>query len=182
MGVGHEARTTRGNGLAEGWLSRKRHEKARALFGEEKVGALLDVGAGGSGDALGFVCKVRVDPILGGDSNRLNWYPGGFFDGAAMLAVIEHMTKPEAEATLADIRRALAPGAKLVLTTPAKWAGPLLRFLAVTGWVSGEEIDEHKSAWSQKDLREALGRAGFRVIRTGRFLWGLNQWALATRP
>ena len=78
-----------------------------------------------------------------------------------LLAVAEHLDPTALERLLAEAHRVLAPGGRLMLTTPAARADRLLHFLARVRLVSPEEIEEHKYAYTPGLLGWYFGRAGF---------------------
>jgi hypothetical protein len=75
----------------------------------------------------------------------------------------------------------LAPGGRVVITTPAPWSDGLLHWMARRGLVSAEEIEEHVYAYTQALLGWYFGKADFPMqkIRSGYFELGLNMWATA---
>ena len=193
-------RVTRGAGLLEGFLARRRAAVARRLLREcDHDGRILDVGCGsrplflrGSGfrERYGLDKLVAADRV-DGDGIRLIHhdvrhqprlpFDDASFDAVTMLAVFEHIEPGPLAALLREIRRVLRPGARLVLTTPAGWTDPVLRTLARLRLVSPEEIDEHQDAYDHRVIRRFLTDAGFESdrIRTGSFELFMNIWATA---
>ena len=94
---------------------------------------------------------------------RAACYPDGSFDAVTMNHVIEHVHDPIA--LLAESRRILRPGGRLVVVTPniASWGHA--RF--GRNW-RGLEPPRHLHLFSQKTLAETARRAGFarREVRT----------------
>lgn len=101
----------------------------------------------------------------------------GTFDAVTMLAVVEHISERALGPLLADIRRVLAPGGRLVITTPPPWSDPVLRVLARAGLASSTELEEHQVTYTPSRLRGLLEAAGFSRVRAGVFEAGLNVWA-----
>ncbi len=99
------------------------------------------------------------------------------FDAVTMLAVVEHIDAATFDPLLAEVRRVLTEGGRLVLTTPPPWSDPVLRVLARLGLASKTELEEHQVTYTPRRLREALERAGFVRVRAGVFELGLNAWA-----
>lgn len=195
-------RVTRGRGLLEGFLARKRAAMAlRLLEGVPRHGRLLDVGCGsqplflrrcGFRECYGLDQVVPPDGVtmpngrllrheVGGDLPLP--FPDAHFDAVTMLAVFEHIPVPALEPLLTDVRRVLRVGGVLVITTPAAWTDPILRALAALRLVSREEVEEHQGAYGHDQIRDYLVAAGFRSsdLRFGAFELGMNLWTRATR-
>jgi SAM-dependent methyltransferase len=193
-------RATRGHGLLEPLLARLRARRAEGLIPAGlRQGRVLDVGCGSSPYFLShtfFVEKYAIDQMPpAATSAGISWhqldlnnapkipFADGFFSIVTMLAVAEHLDPAALEQLLVECRRVLAPGGRLVITTPAARADRLLRFFARVGLVSREEIDEHKYAYTPGLLGWYFGRAGFAMdrVRFGSFELGMNLWAIADR-
>lgn len=197
------SRVTRGNGLLEGFLARKRAAMANSLIPETaRTGSLLDIGCG-SHPLFLLQASVRerwgVDKLLPPEGRTLDGvrlrrhdvvaearlpFDEARFDVVTMLAVFEHIPAGPLRRLLADIRRVLRPGGTFVMTTPARWTDPILRAMARLGLTSGEEIDEHQDLYDRQRIHQHLADAGFppSAIETGSFELGMNLWATATRP
>lgn len=193
------ARPTRGFGLLEPFLARRRAARADALIPEElREGTIVDIGCGVPPSFLErtrFARKIGIDlrggaspegvTVLRHDVRAGDPLPvaDATADVVTSLAMIEHLSESDALRMLEDARRVLRPGGMLVLTTPAPWAGPLLRALAALRVVSREEIDDHRSSFGRAGLSALLVRAGYGSgeIRSGRFQLGANVWATARR-
>ncbi len=196
-------RATRGHGLLEPLLARLRARRAEALIPQAlRAGRVLDIGCGSSPYFLShtyFAEKYAVDqlPPAPEDAARsgIGWFQldlntapqlpfeDGWFQVITMLAVAEHLDPGALEQLFGECRRALAPGGRLVVTTPAAKADRLLHLLARVGLVSAEEIDEHKYAYTPALLGWYFGRAGFAMdrVRVGTFELGYNLWATVDR-
>jgi SAM-dependent methyltransferase len=198
--TGRGARATRGHGLLEPWLARLRARRADRLIPERlRGGRILDVGCGSSPYFLAhtyFAQKFAVDQLppsagLTGiawhqlDLNRAPALPfeDGYFAVTTLLAVAEHLDPAALERLFGECRRVLAPGGRLVLTTPASESDRLLRWMARLGLVSAEEIAEHVWCYPPALIGWYFGRAGFEIdkVQVGRFELGLNLWATAER-
>ncbi len=106
--------------------------------------------------------------------------PSGHFDQVVMLAVLEHLEKPEP--VLREAHRILAPGGSLILTWPSALVDPILGVLHRLRLVSDEmESDEHQKRVPVEVLRYMLQRIGFREFVHQRFEFGLNNLMVASR-
>ena len=194
------SRATRGHGLLEPLLARLRARQAeKRLPALLRAGRVLDIGCGSSPYFLAhtyFREKHAIDQLPpAAASAGILWhqldlnaapalpFDGGYFAAVTLLAVAEHLDPAALEQLLGEARRVLAPGGRLMLTTPAARADRLLHLLARVRLVSPEEIEEHKYAYTPGLLGWYFGRAGFAMerIAIGHFELGLNLWATADR-
>jgi SAM-dependent methyltransferase len=201
----HRQRSTRGFGLLESFLARRRGNLAKSLIPlAARKGKILDIGCGTFPSfLLSLRCQEkfavdRYDPssfdnLPGGDvisyhqvdiekADRLP-FDRDFFDIVTMLAVVEHLQPECAKRVVAEIFRILKTGGICILTTPAPWTKDLLRVLSFVRLVSPDEIAEHKSAYSHADMRAVLAACGFntRRLRFGAFELQMNLWAVAKK-
>ena len=200
------ARVTRGEGRLEGYLARRRVARANALVpGELRKGRVLDIGCGffpyfltktdfseKYGLDKGIDRELREDlrkrhdlALIDVDlecSGRIP-FAADFFDVVTMLAVLEHIEPTRVLRIVQEVERVLKPGGVFILTTPAKWTKGLLRYLARINMVSQVEIDEHKAAYSRKQVRAVLEQGGFSSssIKSGYFELFMNIWARARK-
>lgn len=195
------SRATRGHGLLEPLLARLRARQANRRIPERlRHGRVLDIGCGSSPYFLAhtfFREKYAIDQLPPAEvsADGILWhqldlnsrpqlpFEDDFFQAVTLLAVAEHLDPAALEQLLTEAHRVLAPGGRLMLTTPAARADRLLRLLARLRLVSPEEIDEHKYAYTPGLLGWYFGRAGFAMerIAIGHFELGLNLWATADR-
>lgn len=194
------ARPTRGSGLLEPWLARQRARQAERLIPDElRSGRILDVGCGSHPYFLShtsFKEKLAIDRQRpGGPMPGIEWhtldlnrqpelpFPAGHLDVVTMLAVVEHLDPGSLEQLLIEVHRVLAPGGRLIITTPAAWVDPLLRWMARLNLVSTEEIDEHAYTYTHSLLAWYFGRAAFPMeqLDFGTFELRMNLWATADR-
>lgn len=200
------ARTTRGHGLLEEFLSKKRAAMAEKLIGEEgRTGAILDIG---SGSFPFFLRSTKFSVKCGLDKLATNEQIGQMkqegislvrhdiatgsvlpfqenrFQVVTMLAVFEHIEKQALLELTAEIHRILVPGGRYILTTPAGWADFILRAMQALHLVSGEEVEEHQDKYTHAMVKEILVKGGFRPehITQGGFELGMNMWAVARKP
>jgi len=196
---------TRGHGLLEHFLSRKRAAMANALIGDHAPRErILDIGCGSFPlflEQASFREKFGIDQLVS-DLEKDEWarrsvmliqgdldrepvlpFPDDHFDVVTMLAVFEHIEKPRLVPTVSEICRVLRPGAIYVLTTPAWWTDPILSVLSRMRLVSHAEIEEHKGTHTRESIAEILFQAGFsrKSIMTGTFECGMNLWAKTTK-
>ncbi len=196
---------TRGHGLLEGFLARKRAAMANSLIPSEcRRGRILDVGCGPHPYFLlntefqeKYGLDQAVDPLTLerkiiqsidlqrcsiAESERLS-FADNFFDVVTMLAVFEHISPPLLLHSVTEIRRILKRGRPFIVTTPAWWTDGLLRLLARLGLVSGTEIEDHKDAYTPAKIVDILEGSGFprAQIRSGYFELGMNIWVRAEK-
>ncbi|GMV90558.1 MAG: hypothetical protein AMXMBFR82_03360 [Candidatus Hydrogenedentota bacterium] len=190
----------------EPFLARQRYRIANKLIRPElRAGRILDIGCGswpGFLLATPFGQKCALDPALTGEAIRqlaqdhgieavgqqiataaLSRYPAGSFSAITMLAVAEHLSEADLVSVLRDAATLLEDGGVLILTTPARWVDPILRGMARLRLVSPEEIEEHKTLLTPRDVRALLEEAGFSrdAVKVGSFEFGMNIYARATK-
>lgn len=125
-----------------------------------------------------------VAEVVLADARRLP-LPDASADAVTLLDVVEHLTPPELDATLAEARRVLKPGAALfVHTFPSRtvygvtyrlqrWALPW----RLVSWPAQprmrEEVLMHVNEQSVRRLRRTLVRAGFHepVVELGEWVY-----------
>lgn len=191
-------RYTRGKGLLEPFLARRRARQANGLIPPElRSGRILDIGCGSFPYFLShtsFREKLAIDQLPPAQASAdIAWHtldlnaapalplPDAHVSVVTLLAVVEHLDPTSLVALLCEVRRVLAPGGRVIMTTPASWSDGLLHWMARWRLVSAEEIEEHVYAYTQALLGWYLGKADFPMekIRSGYFELGLNMWATA---
>ena len=197
-------KVTRGGGLLEGLLAKLRCMKANQLMRDsQRAGTLLDIGCGTYPFFLmntKFSRKIGMDRVFSEETAQSCAEAGVTlvrydveshdplpFDASSMdvvtlLAVFEHLDETEKVLVTSECRRVLRPGGYLILTTPAWWTALILAFLARMGFVSREELEEHRELSKPSDISRILAESGFEQnkIELGTFELGLNQWARAS--
>jgi len=110
-------------------------------------------------------------------------FDDNFFDAVTMLAVFEHIEPKELVRVHREIRRILKPGAVFIMTTPAFWTDPILRFLARIHLISDVSIKEHKDNYRHSQISAVLEQAGFEKskMQFGHFELFMNSWATAIK-
>ncbi len=204
-------KVTRGSGLLELFLAKRRSAIARKLLNQSNLSnqsgtgkRILDLGCGRTAFFLstagsGFKEKYALDrlplstrapPGIGIifqqfdlEEERKLPFKDDFFEAATLLAVAEHLRRERLVPLLKEIKRVLAPGGQVIVTTPCSWTSPLLSLMARLRLVSSEEIAEHRAGYTPKALSGCLAQAGFspEAIKTGYFEFGLNSWVAATK-
>lgn len=102
--------------------------------------------------------------------------PAGPWDAVLLLAVLEHLARPE---ELLDRARAvLAPGGRIIATTPHPRGRGILETLARVGLLSSFAEEEHERLLDRGALEAAGRAAGLRLVDYTTFLAGLNQCAV----
>jgi SAM-dependent methyltransferase len=194
---------TRGHGLLEGFLARRRYHLAEGLIPDHlRSGRIVDLGCGSYplfllstdfSEKVGLDKLVHISPDHHADCHGLQLefldlsaeallpLPDESCEVVTMLAVLEHLSPIRVPPLMKDILRVLRKGGVLIVTTPAPWSDRLLRFMAGLRLVSPEEIAEHQAAYSPAQIGKLQRDAGFakETIRYGYFECGLNCWALA---
>lgn len=201
----HKAKPTRGYGLLEGYLAKRRSEMAHRLMSCMRTRSrILDIGCGTHPLLLlrsDFSEKYGLDKVTqvshirqfqDYDITLINYdieieetmpFDSGYFDVITMLAVIEHVESKRLAKVLREIYRILRPGGMYVMTTPAVWTAGLLRFMAKLRLVSPVEIEEHKAAYSHSRISSILQEANFsrENMQFGYFEMFTNTWTAATK-
>jgi ubiquinone/menaquinone biosynthesis C-methylase UbiE len=124
------------------------------------------------------VGNIRLQPIA--DLNAGIPLLDESVDHVSMIAFFEHLANPQL--VLAEVRRILKTGGRLLISTPSSKAKPLLGFLAFRlKIIAAYEIAEHKRYYQAASLRHCLEEAGFTVIFYKTFQFGLNQIVVAQK-
>ncbi len=182
---------TRGTGLLESFLAKKRTAKASGLLKKAEKGKILDIGCGSYPYFLintNFKERYGIDPSINSSlAKNINLqkldvtkqklpFKDNFFDAVTMLAVFEHLNYEKIPFALKEINRVLKKEGVLVMTTPAPWSDIILRNMARLSLVSKEEIHDHKHNLNSHVIKNYLNKGGFKKINSGYFELGLNMW------
>lgn len=188
--MSHELNVTRGYGLLESFLAKKRAGMANSLVAPElRTGRILDIGCGTVPYFLlntKFAERYGLDKVTqagertaAGGETALSGGSGivlknfdiekeekipfddEYFDVVTMLAVFEHILPGRLPAVVREVHRILRPGGVYILTTPAWWTDGLLRLMARLRLVSAAEIEEHKDRYFPGKISSILQQGGF---------------------
>jgi 2-polyprenyl-3-methyl-5-hydroxy-6-metoxy-1,4-benzoquinol methylase len=99
------------------------------------------------------------------------------FDCVTLIELIEHLPLAETLVLLAQVRRVLKPGGRVILTTPnfgSLW--PLIE-KGVDAFSGLSYKDQHVEQFTRKYLRNVLTQAGFLGVKVGSFQWTAPFWA-----
>ncbi|MFH1393048.1 MAG: class I SAM-dependent methyltransferase [Patescibacteria group bacterium] len=200
----HNQNVTRGYGLLEKFLAKKRGKMADSLIPlSRRKGRILDVGCGSyplfllSIDfaekyGLDKVDNKQKDILLNRGISFLEYdiehqnnlpYQNNFFDAVTILAVFEHIEPKKIPAILREIYRILKPGGVCILTTPSVWAVLPLKIMAKMHLVSSTELAEHKYAYKPSELIAIFEKTPFAKenLQSGYFELGMNIWVTAKK-
>jgi SAM-dependent methyltransferase len=188
---------TRGFGLLEVFLAKKRAKKADSLIPQElRSGKILDVGCGSTPYFLlstEFRDKYGLDPSIRNlqahgdidikdfdvESNDRFPFEDSFFDVVTMLAVFEHIQSDKLVRILREVRRVLKVGGRFIMTTPSPWSDGILKVMAILRLISPTELDEHEGTYYHGSIASYLEDGGFKRdrMRFGYFEMSVNTWA-----
>lgn len=196
---------TRGYGLLERFLAKKRAQKANRLIQQScRNGRILDIG---SGAFPFFLLKTRFFEKYGIDKTFNTFshaeltkhstilihhdiesedplpFSDEYFEVITMLAVFEHITPQRLPGFFQEVYRVLKRGGLLIITTPAEWTGLILKGMAIIGLLSAQEIKDHKRLHSVDSITNTLRQCGFASDRIlfGYFELHMNSWVTAKK-
>jgi ubiquinone/menaquinone biosynthesis C-methylase UbiE len=197
---------TRGYGLLERFLAKKRAVKANNLIPQSyRSGRILDIGSGAYpffllttrfSEKYGIDKTFQASSRTGSKNHSIELiyhdiesedplpFNDEYFDIVTMLAVFEHIMPQRLPKFFQEIYRVLKrEGGLLVITTPAAWTGFILKGMAKIRLLSTEEIEEHKGLYKADSIVGALRQCGFASdrIQLGCFELHMNTWATAIK-
>lgn len=110
-------------------------------------------------------------------------FPDASFNVVSLLAVLEHIPLDQVDTLFREFARVLAPGGRILITTPTPAAKPVLDFLAFKLHVISEpEIADHQHYYSAADLQALAARHGLEFNARRTFLFGFNCFAAFVKP
>jgi len=137
----------------------------RYLAREEKI---LDIGCGDC-----FFLKRNtivegygLDKLLGDEVVDVLDFPDDYFDCVTMLAVIEHLARPDL--ILKEIRRVLKSEGKFIFTSPKKSAEKFI------GLYTRDVKNEHKNYFDYDTIKNIIA-GKFEIFGYHTFIFGFNQ-------
>lgn len=126
---------------------------------------------------------LKINPLappMGGiellEADLTKWQPSHQFDCVISLAVIEHLSQPEAHFDL--IARSLAENGIALLTTPTPLAHQALWLLCVLGQFDNEEIRDHKLYLTKEGIEYLAKAVGLQVTDYQIISFGMNHRVL----
>ncbi len=187
-------RYTRGEGLIENYLARKRAKLVDRLIPVKlRDGKILDIGCGSFPFFLNkttFREKHGVDKGLSCEAENILFrqidiakqglpYGDHSFNLVTLIAVIEHFSEDKSAEVFKEVNRVLHPEGLILVTTPTPRGHKVLMPMAAMGIVSKEEVREHLDGGiTEEDMKRYLKNAGleYKIIKSGRFELGMNAW------
>ena len=141
-------------GCSSGYLARPLVERGCVVIGVERDPAAAEV------------ARAVCEDVLVGDVETMELpFEDGSFDVVLCGDLVEHLREPEA--FLTRVRRALAPGGRVVLSTPnvANWAMRLSLLVGRWQYKDRGILDRtHTHFFTRHTLVETLELAGYRVV------------------
>lgn len=137
------------------------------------------IGVDANPAAIEFCGRKYADPRLRFERRALDEldFGGERFDRIALLEVVEHVYRHQAEALLASFRGLLRPGGRLVVSTPnARSPWPVVeRLMDALRLAPRMEGEQHVAGYSPSSLR-ALGEGAGLRQRESRAILLLSPW------
>jgi ubiquinone/menaquinone biosynthesis C-methylase UbiE len=143
----------------------------RAKHAEQYMSAQqrhLDIGCGDGYFLRRSKCEERygLDPLWGDEVKDQLDFPSDYFDFVTMLAVIEHLSRPDT--MIHEIWRVLKPQGKLIITTPKRKAEVLIHLY------SPDIHEVHQFYFDLNRMKEMAGDY-FDIVGHHSFIFGMNQ-------
>lgn len=160
------------------WLARIRGAKFRAFISASDV--VLEYGVGMGWNLTQIRCKRRIgydiadhlEPILESSGiefvRDLDRVPDASVDVVLCHHVLEHTANPPE--VLAEIRRMLKSGGRLILVVPHEIGKKYRRY-------DPSEPNHHLYSWNVQTLGNLVGRCGFQVVQASMKRYGYDRFA-----
>lgn len=179
------------------FYSKKRNEYPINLFDDQNFKRVLDLGCGtgltmeslsaNSEEVYGLDLSIdmlnlrknsdeSVKGFLRGDAEKIP-FKDERFSHVIVKGMLHHLENYEN--SLSEAYRILVPGGEIIITEPSKDAF-ILRFARKILYKFSKEFDESDEGYTQKELADSVGNAGFQVIKIKRF--GFLGYLLAQFP
>lgn len=101
------------------------------------------------------------------------------FDVVTMIAFIEHTDKPGQ--VLAECKRVLKKGGRIIITTPMEKAKPFWEMLVNLGFTEEKTTKDHKHYFTQAEIEKLLKRNEFKILVSDNFEAGMNYIAVGEK-
>lgn len=176
-------RNTRGWGLLEGVLARRRARRIASLLGSMAGKSILDIGCGGHLYLLRYTDARLVMGIRDNAEVTLSRFRPCTLDAITMAATLEHFAPDALPSLLRRLYGLLRRGGRLIITTPPAWTVGLLQTMARHRLVSPVEIADHKGQYAPAAVWQMLRDAGFSGAAIDWSYYDLwtNSWFMATK-
>ena len=159
-----------GKGLFTQWCMQitKRLRARQVLRLMDRRHTHLDIGCGDGYFLKKSKCAVKygTDARYGDHITDVLDFPDAFFDYVSMLAVIEHMEKPEA--IFGEVHRILKKNGRFLFTTPKRRAEKYIK------WYARSVEAQHIFYFDEESVMKLAGDR-FNLLCHKSFLFGLNQ-------
>ncbi|MFH1391822.1 MAG: class I SAM-dependent methyltransferase [Candidatus Diapherotrites archaeon] len=96
----------------------------------------------------------------------------GKFDSVTLIALIEHLKKPEK--AIKNVHKILNKKGRIIITTPSKIGDKIHSITSTIGLVSKFAAEDHQKIFSLEELEFLLKNQGFKIIESKTFFFGLN--------
>ena len=99
------------------------------------------------------------------------------FDVVFLIAVIEHMDKPEEVIT--NLKKFLSKDGKFIITAPSIYSKPVLEFLAFKlGIINRALVEEHKRYYNMEQYVKLAKKTKCNLLKFKFFMLGMNTLAI----
>lgn len=123
--------------------------------------------------------KEKNVEIIRADLTKRLPLPDEMADVVTMLAVLEHIPKPQR--IVNEAYRILRPGGLFLVTVPSPASRPILELFAQIGLVRKEMVDQHETYFTPALLRATAQKAGFGRIMVEKWELGMNTFMRAEK-